>query len=109
MAKHSFLVALTTALLALLPCTIAVDIPDIFTVQSGNVDGSCDARMGVLDDWLTECSYSLDAALNAIDEYNQDKNVRQAMSEIFSVSANGRLGSTGARRNAVKKIRGVYY
>ncbi|KAL2872835.1 uncharacterized protein BJX67DRAFT_20775 [Aspergillus lucknowensis] len=105
MAKHSFLLALITAYLVLLPCTVAVDITDIFTVQPGSSDGGCDDRAAVLDQWLSEGIESLDVALNAIDEYNQDIRVRRSMSVIFGISNSGPLRPNTARAVAVGRVR----
>ncbi|GKT58404.1 hypothetical protein ColTof4_12335 [Colletotrichum tofieldiae] len=106
MAKGSFLLGLITGLLALLSCTIAVEITDIFTVQPGTLDGGCDGRAAVLDQWLSEGIESLDVTLNAIDEYNQDPRVRRSMSVIFGIANSGRLGGANTPRAiAVKRVR----
>ncbi|GAW12854.1 hypothetical protein ANO14919_022250 [Xylariales sp. No.14919] len=67
MAKIPFLLGLT-----LLSRIVAVEIDDVFTVHPGPRDGGCDERLGTLDQWLSEAIESVDTALLAIDEYNQD-------------------------------------
>lgn len=104
MAKVSFSLGLITGLLALLSCTVAVDITDIFTVQPGGTNnGGCDDRPAVLDQWLSEAIESLDVALVAIDEYDQDPRVRRSMAAIFGITNSGRL--RGARAMAVETVR----
>jgi hypothetical protein len=91
MAKGPFFLGLITALLALLPCTIAegIDITDIFTVQRGSSNGGCDNRLVILDQWLSETINSIFTALAAIDEYNEEEEVRQSMSIIFGIPDGG--------------------
>lgn len=91
MAKVSFLLGQITAL-ALMLWTIAeaIDITDIFTVQTGTNNGGCDARLTVLDDWLSEIIQSLDTALVAILDYNNDERVRKSMSVIFGIADEGK-------------------
>ncbi|KAL2788776.1 hypothetical protein BJX66DRAFT_308231 [Aspergillus keveii] len=97
MAKCLFLLGLITGLLVLLPCTIAVEMNDIFTVQSGTGDGGCDDRADVLDQWLSECIQSIDVTLLAMDRYDRDVRVRRALSTIFGLRNSGRLGGSGTR------------
>ncbi|KAK4038077.1 hypothetical protein C8A01DRAFT_48254 [Parachaetomium inaequale] len=107
MAKHSFFLGLVTGLLALLPCTIAVEITDLFTVQPGARDGGCDDRAAVLDQWLSEGIDSIDVALNAIDEYRQDPRVRRAMSVIFGIPIpEGPGGPTPEHALNIETVRG---
>ncbi|KAL2802027.1 hypothetical protein BJX63DRAFT_438263 [Aspergillus granulosus] len=106
MAKRSFLLGLITGLLVLLPYTFAVEITDIFTVQPGTREGGCDDRAAVLDQWLSEGIESIDVALNAIDQYNQDARVRRSMSAIFGIANTGRLGEPETSRAiAVGRVR----
>jgi hypothetical protein len=110
MAKHLFFLGLIASLFVLLPRTIAVDIPDIFTLEPNlsDADGGCDGRADELDQWLTESIYSIDAALNAIDSYNQDVRVRRSMSVIFGITNSGRLGGpTTSRAMAVQAVKGM--
>ncbi|KAH6856897.1 hypothetical protein B0I37DRAFT_351915 [Chaetomium sp. MPI-CAGE-AT-0009] len=107
MAKPFFLLGLIASLVVLLPCTIAVDIDDIFTLEPNlsDEDGGCSSRAAALDQWLTEASYSLDTALNAIDDYNQDIRVRRSMSVFFGIANSGRLRENTARNDAVNEVR----
>jgi len=67
MATLSFVLGLITALvLTFLPCTNAVDITDLFTVQPGARDGGCNGREAMLDQWLSEGIESVHIALAAI-------------------------------------------
>ncbi|RWA13178.1 hypothetical protein EKO27_g1887 [Xylaria grammica] len=100
MAKIPFLLGLT-----LLSRIVAVEIDDVFTVHPGPRDGGCDEQLGTLDQWLSEAIESVDTALLAIDDYNQDIRVRRSMSIFFGIANSGRLGSTGARVNAVAGVR----
>jgi hypothetical protein len=106
MAKSSFLLCLITGLLAFLSRTIAVEITDIFTVHSGTNDGGCDARAAVLDQWLSEGIESIDVALTAIDEYNQEIRVRRSMSSFFGIANSGPARDGTPRSDAVNKVRG---
>ncbi|KAK4173150.1 hypothetical protein QBC36DRAFT_61655 [Triangularia setosa] len=110
MARISFLLGLTACLLNLLTPTFAVEIWDIFTVdRTKDTDGACKARMTVLDQWLSEGSYSLDVALNAIDNYLTEPAVRDAMTTFFGVqqTEEGRKPST--IEPIRKKIQWVHY
>ncbi|KAI3333234.1 hypothetical protein F4824DRAFT_503269 [Ustulina deusta] len=78
MAKLPFSLGLATVIFTFILCTAQVNLDEVFTIQSGRTDGGCDrfynqaAQTGVLDDWLSEISYSLDYALSAIEDYNGD-------------------------------------
>ncbi|KAK1980457.1 hypothetical protein LZ30DRAFT_750732 [Colletotrichum cereale] len=104
MAKESFLLVLITGLVALLSYTTAAEIWDVFTVQAGSRDGGCDDRMEVLDQWLSEASFSLDATLAGMDTYEQDPRVRRAMSKFFGFRLTPRVLS-GTRRTTFDRIR----
>jgi hypothetical protein len=73
MAKIPWFICVAICLFALLSPTGALVIGDIFTVQGGNTNGGCDARIATLNAWRTECEYSLDEALLAIEDYGQTK------------------------------------
>ncbi|KAK8080202.1 hypothetical protein PG997_008020 [Apiospora hydei] len=118
MANGFFLLGLITGLLALPPSFIIaeddgsvniadIDIKDIFTVQLGSGDGACDdIRMGLLDQWLTEITYSLDTALNSMDKYDGDLRVRRSMFKFFKIANKGILGGEDTlRRKAFNKVR----
>ncbi|KAM3510963.1 hypothetical protein MY11210_005362 [Beauveria gryllotalpidicola] len=105
MAKLSGLGHLVVALLALLPWSVAVDITDIFTVQSGNLLGSCDNQMGLLDNWLAESTFSVEVALDAIDRYDSDPNIRKAMEIIFHIKNQGKMSAGGKRRAGFRRVK----
>ncbi|KAL2150897.1 hypothetical protein VTH82DRAFT_5995 [Thermothelomyces myriococcoides] len=107
MAKRTSLLGLITGLLIVLSCTVALEITDIFTVQSGSKDGGCDDWAAVLDDWLTECIWSLDTTLDAIEQYNQQPSVRKAMSAIFGIANRGRIseGDGSSRAHAFTEVK----
>ncbi|KZL84644.1 hypothetical protein CI238_12874, partial [Colletotrichum incanum] len=104
MARNSFFLVMITGIAALLSCTTAAEIWDVFTVQGGSRDGGCDSRMEVLDQWLSEASFSLDATLVGMDTYDQDPRVRRAMSKFFGLNINPpRL--SGSRSTTFNTIR----
>jgi len=106
MAKvhHGLLGSTTTAFLAailllFLPYhALGLDVNDIFTVQNGNTDGGCGARMAVLDQWHTESIYSLAVAVNAVDRWSQEPAVRRSMRVIFNIP--NKPSDTRARSDA---------
>lgn len=106
MAKGFSLPGFVAVLLALLSCTIAVEITEIFTVQDGTREGGCDHRAAVLDQWLSETIESIDTALRAIDEYDQEIRVRRSMSAFFHIANQGRLRPDSDKAAAVAQIRG---
>jgi hypothetical protein len=79
MARHSFLLDLVIGLVTLLSYTIALEITDIFTVHDGSRDGGCDGYMQELDQWLSESSYSIATAVEALDRYDQDIRIRRSL------------------------------
>ncbi|KAJ3491612.1 hypothetical protein NLG97_g5559 [Lecanicillium saksenae] len=96
---------LLVSVLTILPWAIAVEITDIFTVQTGTDNGGCGNYMTELDNWLTEIDYSLHAAQEAIeDKYDQRVEVRRSMSHIFGVRNTGRLPQKGVRRKNVNDV-----
>ncbi|EJP64331.1 uncharacterized protein BBA_06713 [Beauveria bassiana ARSEF 2860] len=107
MAKLSGFGRLFAALLALqlLPWIVAVDISDIFTVQRGKVAGSCDGQMNLLNNWLAESTLSVEQALDAIDRYNSNLNVRKAMNTIFHIQNQGKMPASGKRREGFKTVK----
>ncbi|KAM7211122.1 hypothetical protein V8F06_013497 [Rhypophila decipiens] len=68
----------------------AVEITDVFTVQSGNKKASCDKYLTILDLWLEEASFSLGNAVEFVDNnYNEDsrlgRKIRKSMFTFFNV------------------------
>lgn len=79
------LVHLLTIILVISPRISAVDIGDIFTVQLDNGAGSCTAQAQVLEEWLEDCIFSIDAAVSAIKAYDTDKRVKRSMRQFFGI------------------------
>ncbi|KAL3425262.1 hypothetical protein PVAG01_02053 [Phlyctema vagabunda] len=103
MAKGSFLLGLIASLLTLLSCAAAVEITDIFTVQARADRGGCSTRADVLDQWLSEGIESIDQALLAIDDYNNDIEIRRAMFEFFGVV--NRKNPSAAQQAKIQQVR----
>ncbi|ETS73388.1 hypothetical protein PFICI_14993 [Pestalotiopsis fici W106-1] len=100
--------ALMTALLLFLSCTLAADdedvfIDNLFKVHNGATDGSCGGRADVLDDWLGETIDSLDIALKAMGNYDDNWRVRRSLSTIFTLK-NRRLRTP--KDQAFKDVKG---
>ncbi|ORY65780.1 uncharacterized protein BCR38DRAFT_511258, partial [Pseudomassariella vexata] len=91
--------------LTLLSRTVAIEITDIFTVQPGASDGGCGDRVAQLDQSLSEGIESLDVALNAIDNYNNDIRVRRSLATIFGITNSGRLRESRVTADAVRRVR----
>ncbi|KAH7311223.1 hypothetical protein B0I35DRAFT_61850 [Stachybotrys elegans] len=91
MARMQLFLSLAACLATLLSSVCAIEIYDIFTVdRTADVDGGCRSRLGVLDEWLSECIESIDIALSAIDDYRNDIRVRRSMSIFFGIHNSGR-------------------
>ncbi|KDN70775.1 hypothetical protein CSUB01_09792 [Colletotrichum sublineola] len=94
MERSNFLLGLLAGLLLLLSCNAELLITDMFTVQSGSSDGGCDTRLNpVLDNWLSECTISLDKALEKMDDYGQEMAVRRSMSKFFGFKIERTIGN----------------
>lgn len=114
MAKLPFSLGLATVIFTFILCTAQVNLDEVFTIQSGRTDGGCDrfynqaAQTGVLDDWLSEISYSLDYALSAIEDYNGDIRVRRAMRTFFGIANTGRARDGTPRADTIAEITRTY-
>ena len=67
-----------------------VTIDNLFTVQTGNNPGNCDAtQVAMLNNWVTESYNSVTVAIDAIGLYNENSvrgnNIRQAMFTFFKI------------------------
>ena len=67
-----------------------VTINTLFTAQTGNNPGNCDAtQVAMLNNWVTESYDSVTVALAAVLLYNEDSvrgnNIREAMFTFFKI------------------------
>lgn len=114
MAKLFFPFGLVPVLLGVLLRTVSaqVTLNQLFVVQRGANDGGCDryfdqtTHTGTLDDWLDEINFSVAAAIDAIDQYDQDVRVRRAIQAFFGIRNQGRASAN--TRAKVQKISGKY-
>ncbi|KAF2155199.1 hypothetical protein K461DRAFT_319650 [Myriangium duriaei CBS 260.36] len=78
-------------------------LEDVFTVKTHG-DGDCTARLPELRTWLTESADLVATALNAIDDYNTNLNVRKSMATYLGTryAATGTGPQNQGQVNAVK-------
>jgi len=107
MAKGSFLLGLITGLLALLSCTIALDITDVFTLQPGAANiGGCDDRKATLNLWFSETIVSLRVTMDQLGDIdNINKGTRRAMAMFFGISSGNMEKSGAPTYKAIQAIR----
>ncbi|KAL7943681.1 hypothetical protein V8C42DRAFT_358930 [Trichoderma barbatum] len=105
MAKLSFPLGLVAVLIStILPTVSGITLNEVFIVHSGGSNGGCDQYFnqvdgsGTLDEWLEEINFSLSAAINAIDEYQNDPKVRKALNTFFGITSKNKKPAAGTQK-----------